>query len=147
MFGQPYGPILDDHPELPTLLWADYAAVPEEDEEHWCISATGQLVPTFQEAQNMTGTVWLPLSRHLQKAAEIYVQLVCSCPAVSNEPQMLRVQNGWRIAVFFRELGSAQTIMFRKIGHNLLQVHEINKMTLKWTVPRPVMETMNRMSD
>ena len=132
---------------LPALLWDDQSEDPDTREEQWNISGTGQIVRTFQEAQPMTGTVWLPLSRELQKAAEIFTQLVCGSAATSREPQMLRLTYGWRFAVFWKDNGSAHTIAFKRIGDATLQVHEITKAPLTWSVPLEVRTTMNRMSD
>ena len=94
----------------------------------------------------MTGSVWLPLSRDIQKATEIFVQLTCGSPVVSNEAQILRLRSEWRVAAYFRETGAAQTLMFKRAQNGLLQVHEITKMPLTWFVLLPVRTTMNRMS-
>ena len=133
--------------ELPALLWDDQREDPDTTEEHWSISCTAQVVKTFQDAQPMNGTVWLPLSRELQRAAEVFTQLVCGSAATSREPQMLRLTYGWRFAVFWTEEGEAKTIAFKRVGDRLLQVHEITKAPLTWSVPLAVRTTMNRMSD
>ena len=136
--------------DLPPSLWDDFNISPSNADEMWCVSGTAQLVRTFQEAALTTGSVWLPLSKDIQRAVEAFVQLVMGSPAVSNEPQILRLQGQWRVAIYFDDRGdlsTGHTLMFKKksTSPQILQVHPLNRVALGSTVPRSVRQTLNRM--
>jgi len=133
--------------EYPPLLWEDCTEDPSGSAELWCVSATAQQVRWFQHSVPTTGSAYLPLSRNLQRTVEAYILLTAADKCVSNEPQILRLNDGWRIGVWHNDSGRCESVIFRRQNEELLRVLELIKMPVSWMIPTHLRTTMNRMQE